>query len=272
MKLNLIQKIMLRRLLKKESPDSYKTSAPEEEQMKYDYAYIHGSTEEHNDALILSWDEPNDLVNYMWWPEDAHGVRGTEATCSSSDIIWGTLNVRHRYRTWDIRYSSIREAYLHDLCFLPLIKWRLQKIRNTFLRPVNADHRILILKTIIEMYDKQESITTHELLARIHGSAIRLSGEYYRLQQNLQFLLDSLKDSGDLMYKNEDDPIHFFGHGEIAPTPKSLSTIAQHNEESRRHKDMVKMSKRQLWVGWAMFTLAAVTLTVELGKLLKLWE
>lgn len=272
MKLNSSQKIMLRRLLKKESPDSYTTSAPEEEQIDYDFIYVHGSTNEHKDALLLSWDEPNDLVNYMWWPEDAHGVRGTEATCPSSDLIWDTLNVRQRYRTWDIRYSTIREAYLHDVCHLPLIKWRLQKIRNIFLRPVNADHIIRILKTIIEMHDKQESITTHELLARIHGSAIRLSGEYYRLQKNLEFLLDSLKDSGDLVYKNEGDPMHFFGHGEIAPTPKSLSTIATYNEDSRRHKDMVKMSGRQLWVGWAMFTLAAVTLIIELGKQFKLWE
>lgn len=263
---------MLRRLLNKESPESYTTSSSEEKQMGYDFAYVHGSTKDHKDALFLSWDEEKDSVSYMWWPEDADGVRGSEAKCTSSAIVWETLNVRQRFRTWDIRYSSIREAYLHDLFHLPIIKWRVQKLRNIFLRSVNADHRMGLLKTIVEMYDKQEPITTHELLARIHGSAIRLSGEYYRLQQNLDFLLDSLKESGDLVYKNEDDPIHFFGHGAIAPTPKSLLTIATHNEESRRHKDMVKMSKRQLWVGWAMFALAAATLTVELGKLFQIWE
>jgi hypothetical protein len=272
MSLTWVQKAMLRRLLKKESPDSYTTSSPEEEQMGYDFVYVHGSTNEHKDALILSWDEQDDSVNYMWWPEDARGVRGTESKCTSSDILWESLNVRQRYRTWDIRYSTLQEAYLHDIFRLPLVKWRVQKIRNVFLRPVSADHRMGLLKTIVKMYDKQEPITTHELLAKIHGSAIRLSGEYYRLQKNLEFLLDSLKESGDLIYKDENDPIHFFGHGAIAPTPKSLLTIATHNEDSQRHKDMVKMSKRQLWVGWAMFALAAATLTVELGKLFELWK
>ncbi|MEW8374740.1 MAG: hypothetical protein AB2722_12615 [Candidatus Thiodiazotropha sp.] len=272
MDLNWIQKIMLLRLLKKESPDSYKTSSPEEEQMDYDFIYVHGSTKEHKDALILSWDESKDLVNYMWWPEDAHGVRGTDATCASSDLIWEALNVRQRYRTWDIRYSTIRVAYLHDVLHLPLIKWRLQKIRNLFLRPVDADYRIKLLKTIVKMHDNQEPITTHELLAKIHGSAIRLSSEYYRLQKNLEFLLDSLKDSGDIVHKDEEDPIHFFGYGTIAPAPKSLSTIATYNEDHRRHKDMIKMSGKQLWVGWAMFALAAVTLIVELGKQFNIWK
>lgn len=272
MSLNWAQKIMLQRLLRKESPERYTTSSPEEDQMHYDFAYVHGSTKQHKDTVILSWDEENDSVNYMWWPEDAHGVRGTEAKCSSSDIVWNSLNLRHRYRTWDIHYSTILEAYLHDLFHLPLVKWRAQKVRNYFLRPVSADHRMGLLKTIVKMYDNQDPITTHELLARIHGSAIRLSGEYYRLQQNLQFLLDSLNESGDLIYNDEDDPIYFFGHGTIAPTPKSLSTIAIHNENSQRHKDMVKMSRRQIWVGWGMFALAAVTLIVELGKNLKFWE
>ena len=263
---------MLRRLLAKDSPDSYTSSSPETEQMNYDFAYVHGSTSVHKDALLRSWDKKNDLVSYMWWPEDANGVRGTESQCSFSDIIWGSLNVKQRYRTWNIRYATIKEAYLHDLLRLPLIKWRVQKIRNIFLRPVGADQRMGLLKTILRMHDNQEPITAHELLAKIHGSAIRLSSEYYRLQKNLEFLLDSLKESGDLIYKDEDDPMQFFGHGLIAPTPKSLSTIAAHIEDGQRHKDMVRVSSRQLWIGWAMFALAAATLIVEMGKILKLWE
>jgi hypothetical protein len=188
MKLKWTQKIILRRLLKKESPDRYTTSVSEEEQMNYDFMYVLGSTNEHKDALFLSWDESKDLIKYMWWPEDADGVRGTEATCASSDLIWDTLSAKQRYRTWDTRYSTIREAYLYDVFHLQLIKWRIQKIRNIFLRPVTADHRMPILKTIIKMYDNQEPITTNELLAKIHGSAIRLSGEYYRLQKNLEFI------------------------------------------------------------------------------------
>lgn len=272
MRLNWAQRIMLRRLLEKESPDSYTTSTPENEQLSYDFAYVYGSTTEHQKAFISSWDEDKDLITYMWWPEDAPSGRGSEATCSSSELVWDTLNVRQRYKTWDIRYSTIQKAFIHNALHLPLIRWWLQKARNIFLRPVNADHRMRLLKTIVELHDKQEPITTHELLAIIHGPAIRLSGEYYRLYKNLQFLLDSLKDSGDLVYTNQGNPIQPPRNGAISPTPKSLLTIATHNEDSRRHKDMVRMSRRQLWVGWAMFALAAVTLIVELGKLFKIWN
>ena len=182
------------------------------------------------------------------------------------------MNVKQRYRAWNIRYATIKEAYLHDVLRLPLIKWRIQKIRIVFLRPVGADQRMGLLKTILRMHDNQEPITAHELFAKIHGSAIRLSSEYYRLQKNLEFLLDSLKQSGDLIYKDEDDPMRFFGYGLIAPTPKSLSTITAHIEDGQRHKDMVRVSSRQLWIGWAMFALAAATLIVEVGKIPKLWE
>lgn len=261
---------MLRRLLAKDSPYSYTSSSPETEQMNYDFAYVRGSTSEHKDAVLLSLDKKKDLVSYMWWPENAHGVQGTKSECSFSDIIWDSLNVRQRYRTWHICYATIREAYLHDLLRLPLIKWRIQKIRNVFLRPVGADQRMGLLKTILRMYENQEPITAHELLAKIHGPAIRLSSDYYRLQKNLEFLLDSLKESGDLIYKDEDDHMQFFSRGLIVPTPKSLSTIAAHIEDVQRHKDMVTVSSRQLLIGWAMFALAAATLVVEMGKILKL--
>tara|TARA_B110000902_G_C14281473_1_gene577019 strand:- start:1531 stop:1695 length:165 start_codon:yes stop_codon:yes gene_type:complete len=54
MNLICIKKIMLRRLLAKDSPDSYTLSSPETEQMNYDFAYVHGSTSVHKDALLLS--------------------------------------------------------------------------------------------------------------------------------------------------------------------------------------------------------------------------
>ncbi|MEM7208225.1 MAG: hypothetical protein AAF434_10395 [Pseudomonadota bacterium] len=272
MELAWLKKITLCRILDKESPDRYTISAPEAEQQSYDYAYVHGSTVKHKDCLFLSWDESEEVVSYMWWPEDAQNQRGTDASCSLEQIIWSTLNVRHRYKTWDIRYTSIHEAFLHDFLFLPAVRWKYQKFRNLFLRPVNADHRIGLLKSIIEMYDKQESITAHELLAKIHGSAIRLSSEYSRLQKNLQFLLDSLKDSGDIYYDDSNKTKMLLGRSEIVPTPKSLKTIASHNEDARRHRDMVRVSRGQLILGWSMFALAAVTLLVEIGNVFHFWN
>ncbi len=263
------RRLILRRLLKKPSPDRYTMSLPENEQKNYDFISVLGSTNEHEDAYILAWDERGDVVSYMWWAEGAANVPGTETTCKFTDLKWDSLNVRHRYRTWDIRYSNAFEAYWHDILHLPILKWWLQKLRNKFLRPVSPDYRMDLLKQIIDLHSRQLPITTIDLLVNIHGSAIRLSSDFFQHQQNLQFLLDSLKDSGDVLLRGENNAMQFLGDSRIVPTPKSAATIATLNEDVRRHQDVVKLSKRQLWLGWAMFAIAAVTLIVEVRKWLE---
>ncbi len=263
------RRIILRRLLKKPSPDSYTISLPENEQKNYDFISVLGSTNEHKDAYIRAWDVRGDTVSYMWWAEGATNVRGTEATCKFVDLKWNTLNVRHRYRTWDIRYSKIYEAFWHDILHLPLLKWWLQKLRNIFLRPVSPDYRMDLLKLIIRLHSRQVPITIIDLLVNIHGSAIRLSNDFSQHQKHLQFLLDSLKDSGDVLLRNENNTMQFIDGGTILPTPKSAATIATFNEDLRRHRDVVKLSKRQSWLGWVMFAIATVTLIVEVRKWLE---
>lgn len=261
-----IQKIILSRLLKKPAPERYSISLPASQQKSYDFLSVIGSTAEHEDAYILSWDKDNDVVSYMWWPEGAAGVRGNNASCKFADLKWETLNVRHRYRTWEISYNKLSEAFYHDLLHLPWFKWWLQKLRNKFLWPVSPDYRMTLLKQIVEMHSRQLSITAEDLLISIHGSTIRLSSDYYRHYKNLAFLLESLKNSGDVLLKDENNAIHFVGRGSIVPTPQAASTIATYNEDARRHRDIVKLSKRQLWLGWGMSAIAAVALFVELRK------
>lgn len=195
---------------------------------------------------------------YWWWSKDTNENSATESKCKFSDLKWDTLNVRHRYRTWEITYNKISEAFLHDLLRLPWFKWWLQKLRNKFIRPVNPDYRMELLKLIYDMHSKQLNITIRDLLIQKHGPAIRLSNEYYKHYKNLQLIIDSLEASGDIQTKNG-----------ITPTPIAVSTIANYNEGIMRHQDIVKLTKRQLFLGWGMFAVAAVTLFIEISKWLK---
>lgn len=259
-----IRKIILRRLLKKPSPERYTTSLPEREQKSYDFISVLGSTAEHEDAWILYWDEDKDIVSYMWWPEGAAGVRGTDSTCTITDLKWDTLHVRHRYRTWDIRYSKLSVAFWHDLLHLQWWKWWLQKLKNRLLRPVGPDYRMVLLQVILDMHSRQLPITAEGLLVHIHGSPIRLSSDYSRHYDDLKFLLESLKDSGDIRLMDNDSATNSLWLGSIVPSPKAASTIAAYNDDARRHRDMVKLSKAQLLLGLGMLAVAAVTLIVEL--------
>jgi hypothetical protein len=268
------RKISLRRILKKPFPDRYTVSLPENQQKSYDFLSARGSTSEHADAYIKSWDEHRDVVSYLWWPKGTKDGKGTEAECSFTDLKWETLNVDQRYRTWDIRYTSVTKAYFHDLLRIPWCKWWIQKLRNRFVVPVKPDDSIQLLIRIVDLHSHQASITTDGLLEDIHGSAIRLSSDRHRHLQNLKFLLDSLNESEDIVFRDEnknannfvgDRPI-FFGGGQIGPTPRSASTIAEYNEQVARHRDVVTLAKRQLWLGWAMFSIAFATFFVELRK------
>lgn len=251
------RKMVLSRLLKKPSPERYSISVPEHEQRAYNFFSVLGSTVEHDEIYVNGWDKTTDVVKYMWWSKGSPGIKGTDATCTFNGLKWETLTVRHTYRTWDIRYSNITEAFWHDILKISWCKWHIQKIRNLFLSQVNPDYRIQLLKKIVDKHNRLAEMTTHDLLIDKHGSAIRLSSEYYRHHTNLEFILSSLIQSGDLEPRKDN---------KIVPTPKSISTIAEFNEQITRHRDTVKLARGQFWLGCAMFVIAAVTLFVEIRK------
>lgn len=262
----LTRKVMLRRLIAKPEPESYSTSLPEGQQKGYDYISVYGSTTLHADVLLRSWGAYGDIIEYIWWDEGAQMVPGANATCSFDELDWMSLKVRHRYVTWDIHYNSLAEAYWNDLFHLQILKWLLQKIRNRFLTPVQPDFRMRLLQKIVEFHSQQKAITVNELLFDIHGPAIRRSSDGYRHYQDLQFLLKSLQGSGDVLLKDQVNSVQFIGSGDVLPTPKAIKTLADFYEGRRRHLDTVKLTRRQLFVGWAMFAIAAATLVVEFLK------
>jgi len=108
-----------------------------------------------------------------------------------------------------------------------------------------------------------EPVTKDGLLIGIHGSAIRLSSDYYRHYQDLRFLLESLQTSGDVILKDDMNSWDFLAGGDIRPSPQALETIAAHELDKQRHRDIVKLTRRQLFLGWAMFAIASATLIVE---------
>ncbi len=260
-----IRKIMLTQLLRKPAPNTYIISLPEKEQKKYDFFSIKGATVEHTNIHIKGWDEESEIIEIMWWPEDSYNAAGTDDTCNFSDLKWSSLNVRQRFVTWNITYDSIREAFWHDILRFPYIKWWLQKFRNLFIKPVLPDFRMDLLKKIVELHYQSESIVANDLLVKIHGTAILLSHEQGRHLRNLMYILDSLKESGDIRSVGGEGAL-IGEFGVYAPTPKAAITIAEYNERSSKHKDIVRLSNGQLMLGIGMFMLALVSVLIEVRE------
>lgn len=257
------KKIILRRLLAKPVPERYTTSLPVEQQKGYDFISVHGQTKEHDDCLLRSIDDRSDRVSYFWWDREAGGTTAQNADCAYADVVWGSLSVEHRYITWEFRYRSLTEAFWHDLLRIPKVKWIFQRYRERFLKPIRPNLKMSLLERIVEEHSAGSSITIDFLLIAIHGGGVRLSSDNYRHRSNLVFLLAALQESGDVLVKDRNNQNEFIGHGDVKPTPHAISTLAEYSLEKRRHQDVVRLTRYQLFLGWAMFAVAAATLIVQ---------
>lgn len=73
--------------------------------------------------MLVSLDPLKATINYLWWESKTSNAPAQKAQYNLSDVEWATLTASHRYRTWDINYDSLIEAYLHDAIGLPKLKW-----------------------------------------------------------------------------------------------------------------------------------------------------
>ena len=187
------KKRILQRLLAKPVPERYSISAPEKDQWHYDFFSVHASTHKEKDLLLQKLDETSGILTCLFW-QDADAAP-EKITCRIEDVPWETISVKQRFRTWDIRYGSAREAYWHDLLRLPRLRWRWQRIREWFIKPITPDFRMELLRVIVDEHRKGTAITPQFLLEVVHGSRIYLARQIYHHLKDINFFFESLKRS-----------------------------------------------------------------------------
>lgn len=261
------RKKILRRLLAKPVPERYSLTVPEEVSKTYDWLIVRGSTSHHKDVMLRSIDPKTSDINFLYWDDDALGATAKQGQCEFEDIKWETLIASHTFRTWDVTYDSLNEAYIHDRFALQRFKWRLQRLRDRFIRPVQPSYRIKLLKLIVDRYTALELVQLEDLMIATYGRAVRLSKDNYRFHKELKFVIKSLVESGDVIERNDQNHIEFISDdSSVRPTPKALSTLALDESDRRRHQDSIALGRAQLFLGFAMFLLAAATFYAELSS------
>lgn len=259
-----LKKKLLSQLLSKPAPERYSISAPIKEQKHYDWISVHGTTKAHSDVMLISFDQESNIIEYLWWESDTSNSTSQNTQCQFDDLLWDSLRATHRYITWDVTYSSLIEAYIYDILRLQKIKWIIQRIRDRFIQPIKPNYQIRLLEYLVQLHNAGKSITLNELLVKVYGSAVRLSNDQYRFYKELEFLVDSLVDSGHAIRKTPDNHTDFLEGGDVKPTPKAITTLANAEIDRVRHRDTVWLTRCQLFLGLAMLAVAAVTLFVEL--------
>ena len=259
------KKHILSRLLAKPVPERYSLTAPPEILYKYDWIAVNGSTTEHNDVLLRGIDCANDEITYFYWDKESPESTAQEAKCALDDILWDTLSASHTFRSWRVKYDTLHEAYIHDLLNLQKAKWLLQGIRDRLIRPIKPNYRIQLLSHIVDLHNSEKPIHHQSLLVKTYGGGILLSKDNYRYYKELNFMINSLVQSGDIIERNQQNEMDFLGEeSTIRPLPQALETLANYEVEEARHRDMVSLSRAQIFLGIAMFALAAATLYLQL--------
>ena len=148
---------ILKRLLSKPVPERYSLTAPPEVTRQYDWIGVTGATKKHGDVLLRSIG-PNKEVAYLYWDESDPDSTAQESACEIEDIDWESLKVRRTYRTWEIKYSSLKEAYVNDLLGIPRFSWLKQKMREPFIRPIKPNYRLELLGSIVNLEGVQNFV------------------------------------------------------------------------------------------------------------------
>ena len=262
-----IRRWIFSRLVAKRPPNRISSSVPI---VSRDYIWVSGSTRDHTDCLFLEYDKATDCVSYAWWAD--RGVTdSSDARCPFDEVSWESLSFRHTFRNWDITYDTALWTAISDMFRLPWLRQKIQRFRDRFYHRIRPDQRMEVLSEIVDRHSYFSEIRVIDILINMYGSAVRLSSDFHEIRDHLHFVIESLVESGDVILRDESntsDMVWFaHGDGEVMPLPQALTTLSQHIENRNRHRDTMRLVRYQLFVGVAMFAIAAATLFVELRKI-----
>jgi len=154
------------------------------------------------------------------------------------------------------QYSSPLKFLMWKLVKIPkliILKDRLSQLWFNSKTPARTN-RIETLRELVDMRLETDANSPNaasegkdsiEILAKIHGRKIIFHPEYKSTRASLELDLESLVESGDLHEKNR----------YYRATGKALSTIANYEQENRRHQEQMQHNS---WIKWLTIALVFV--------------
>ncbi len=200
-----------------------------------------------------------------------YGVRGRELQTTFSDghepheriltlddLRSGTLDIAHWCGWWTVHYRSLPIAVLAEFLCYQRLRWRRHVRRDKHLRTMRNRYRVLAEIADLAEFWTHSQVDFMDLLRGLYGRGAESSPQVSKLIGFLTTILESLKESGDVLFAEGLLP------KDIRITPKALSTLSDYEVETTRHADSMRIAKGQLWVSVAMVILALASLVVAL--------
>ncbi|MBY5744652.1 hypothetical protein HFO28_13790 [Rhizobium leguminosarum] len=137
--------------------------------------------------------------------------------------------IQHYYRGWTFHSRSIPPFMLMYLTSYPFWRVTWDRLLQAFFnrRQLTRHDRLRVLKYVLAETVKDRNYIAHEteLLTRFYTVRWVFRPDKEELMTYYRLLLDALKESGDLKQAQ-------YG---LALDPKAINTIAQYEQEERRH-------------------------------------
>ncbi|MEX2631416.1 MAG: hypothetical protein WD341_15895 [Tistlia sp.] len=140
--------------------------------------------------------------------------------------------IEHHYRGYTISYTSPTKFLILDSIHYPWIMRQFNRIAQALFnqRRLARKDRITVLRLFANkaLEKKRPKLSVYSVMNEVYGMRWVFHPRNSALESYYQLILESLAHTGDLKEN---------GHA-FEITPKAFATLAQYEEENRRHKDI----------------------------------
>lgn len=238
--MNVIQRYILRFLLKKPAPERIPRSGEKADAIDCHVVYFRSV--EKNWTLLCDEVCPQGVTGKYWADNEEFGV------VSIPFYLMGNyeLDITHFYGRYDLRYGSIAQYFWEGIVPIDKAKVLIGK-GNQFLfnkKELIRSERVEVLKLILEkeLDQRQYETSSVALSTLLYTEKWVFHPDKTRQLRYNELLLHSLHGSGDLEKTQ-------YGFRFSA---KALATIAQYEEDQKKHRENIAQARSMKWLTVAL--------------------
>lgn len=184
--------------------------------------------DDKNKWLFLGESSNSKGIEGYWWDGDSYNL---PCSISFESISSRRVEITHYINVYEFNFTSPIKFLLFELCCVVKLKILKEKIYQAFFnrkKLIRMD-RISVLRLALEesIKNKQFYLSSTVLMSLLYSNRWVFHPDKDELLRYCSFLLTSLSSSGDLVIKD----------GFFVIEGKALATIAEYEEDYRRHRD-----------------------------------
>ncbi|TPA20936.1 hypothetical protein DXJ84_24785 [Vibrio parahaemolyticus] len=200
---------------------------------------------------------------------DDNGVYGkfwlneveTEEFCIPFSLLKSyEADITHFYGIYDLRYNSFSQYFFEGIVPVDKVRIVLGKAQQFLFnrKQLIRSERVEALKIILEQDLENRNFKTSavHLTTLLHSNKWVYHPDKTRQIKYNELLLKSLADSGDLEIDRSD-----FG---FKLSPKALTTIADYENDMRKHQEAMSQAKAMKWLTFALIFVGLIQAGVTL--------